>query len=875
MDFVGNILSYAGSPKRPLQMQVPETTDRLNLSTVYLLQYYLWDTIWATCDDNNAPMSWQAIEAIDLHNRLPVHEKESSHRLLDSNFMRTQLDELIREGYIIKEAPEITPEVASANGKETENKTPNKRGRSPGRGKAKTSLRAVPAPPPRDDHRYRHNPDKAMDPPYNVSPSARSRRVLTPFKRLQNSVRSVFGSIAFLGASESSDALDDTQKQTEEAAKPGTLPFCIRHGRKEEALQLIRKDVDLLRVRGAVGELPIHYCFLLGGDGGHPSNLDLGFEMLKRDKHLIDTQYEGQEDKEGRVHVSPYEGENILHIAIINQLPMEVINRLLAAPGGKRLLNQGATGSFFKDDYFKKDTFGAHDDPLFGQCYLGELPLFFAIATNQFGIFEALVDAGANLNAVDSNGNNILHVLVILQNFDAYAYFKKRWVAFHYPGRWTKADEALDLLIDEEGMTVGKDAQVEPFTKEPLVVPWKQRNLCGLTPFTLAADRGLQTIFEKLIEEESKIEWVYGKVTCKVYPLDNGLDNISSAARGRHHKSALELIIQKGHMNFFTNTRIKDLFERKWNKFANAKVFSQWSLVIVYLIVLVLFCINRQNFRKQYGHDGALVSVSHLSLDFVLLYAMPLAVVILGALWVALIEVQKIATMGLTFYRNQPWVSFAKSLMSLLFFFCIAAFSYCNVTNSEGWEQFWLGLACPVAYSSLFFFLLAWEYTGPLVLMIVEMLVNDVMRFLRIYLVFLCGFSQAFFVLDNRKDGLFGLHFGAVKLFETTLGNFQLDDAIGLNALLIVFFVVIVAVLMLNLLIAMMGATYGKVQQEAEMRWQMERARIISAIESEMTPQQRMKKENTYFITVAGNRYLQIYDVNPDHFGPKKGEDKR
>jgi hypothetical protein len=44
-------------------------------------------------------------------------------------------------------------------------------------------------------------------------------------------------------------------------------------------------------------------------------------------------------------------------------------------------------------------------------------------------------------------------------------------------------------------------------------------------------------------------------------------------------------------------------------------------------------------------------------------------------------------------------------------------------------------------------FVLAFRFTGPFVVMIYKMLLNDVLRFCIIYAVFLVGFSQAFFIL--------------------------------------------------------------------------------------------------------------------------------
>lgn len=54
----------------------------------------------------------------------------------------------------------------------------------------------------------------------------------------------------------------------------------------------------------------------------------------------------------------------------------------------------------------------------------------------------------------------------------------------------------------------------------------------------------------------------------------------------------------------------------------------------------------------------------------------------------------------------------------------------------------------------MLFFVMAFRFTGPFVVMIYQMLFNDILRFCIIYLVFLVGFSQAFFVLHNNDGKL-------------------------------------------------------------------------------------------------------------------------
>lgn len=685
-----------------------------------------------------------------------------------------------------------------------------------------------------------------------VSPGGTRRPANNPplYRRIWNGI---------FGNPDATKSLHKNEEQVKEAATKGTLHNTILSGTIEEARELIRKDPTLLTRRGPVGELPFHFCFLLG-------KVEMGFELLQMKPQLVAEVYEGQGDEP-----SAYEGENILHIAIVNKMPITDIERMIRIHNGKKLFLGTVTGSFFRDPFRK---FKDSREELEGKCYLGEYPLAFAIATNQFETFDALVRLGADINCRDSFGNNILHVLVILQNKEGYAYYKQKWLEKYYPGK-----KAEDLKYDDDGR-INEDGRI---------VPWKQRNHENMTPFTLAAYRGLYDIFKYLVEEGKVDQWTYGAVTCSVYPLDNGLDNISSSTGA----SALELIILRGHLKFFENKRINDLFERKWVHFGERKVKHQLLLETFQLVCLAGFVFLRKNFvegepgipsvgdkecasaeSNATSNSSQVAAMTPSPWEFFLYYAL-LAIVVGGAALHFKTEVRKLFdSRGLASFIQQPTVSFLKSISFMLYFLGLSCFVYLHFFSQCIWcEQLVLGLTCPIAWSSIFFYLLAWKSTGTLVIMIGEMLVKDVLRFLSVYVVFLVGFSQAFFVLDNNQKGLLGLRFGLLTLFEATLGDFELGDAkkegltssTFLSLALIVMFVVIVAVLMINLLIAMMGSTYELIEENALLRWRMERARIISRIEQEMSENERQDDPNKYYVELQDKRFLQVYD--------KEGED--
>ena len=69
------------------------------------------------------------------------------------------------------------------------------------------------------------------------------------------------------------------------------------------------------------------------------------------------------------------------------------------------------------------------------------------------------------------------------------------------------------------------------------------------------------------------------------------------------------------------------------------------------------------------------------------------------------------------------------------------------------------------------------------------------------------------------------------------------------------FFILIVSICMINLLIAKMNGTYGDVTDNAESMWQLERARIIMALECEefKNKEDREKILSKFFVKSKGD----------------------
>ena len=272
-----------------------------------------------------------------------------------------------------------------------------------------------------------------------------------------------------------------TENQVELAHQPGTIWNAVRRASIEEMEELIALEgPSVLWKRDTLHARPLHMCFVYGSPAHHV----MADHIMERYPELVCDQYEGTE----------YTGETILHIAIVNQQEA-IVRNLLSI--NKHLLTLRAVGKFFQQ----------------GQpCYYGEYPLFFAACTNQPNMVRMLLEAGADLNEEDSNGNSILHLCVVHTLPSMYAYLKSEWLTRY--GTLPPSDRPPEL--------------------------WRRTNLGRHTPITLAAKLGNETMFAFLLEADKRIQWSYGAVSCVLLPLE-GLDlpldadqNAPSVVYGTH-----------------------------------------------------------------------------------------------------------------------------------------------------------------------------------------------------------------------------------------------------------------------------------------------------------------------------------------------------
>ncbi|KAJ2943871.1 hypothetical protein O0L34_g8197 [Tuta absoluta] len=668
-----------------------------------------------------------------------------------------------------------------------------------------------------------------------------------------------------------------------------------------------------LKERGAVGETVLHLCVL------NASSLlaDLAKRLLRFYPKLINDVYMSDE----------YYGESVLHMTIVNEDPTMV----------KFLLDAGADyhercfGNFMcpEDQKASRSDSQEHEwvsvqynTNYIGYVYWGEYPLSFAACLGQEECYRLILARGADPNKQDTNGNTVLHMLVISDKLSTF-----------------------DMAYE-----VGASLYI--------------RNALNLTPLTLAAKLAKTELFFHILNIEREIYWQIGATTCAAYPLGQ-VDTIDTQTGLISKDSALNLVVfgeKDEHLELLEGMLI-DLLKTKWNTFVKFRFYRQFLLFFCYfLISLVCFTLRpgppSERTVNATAINNTLASsndtdsdVENCNLTLTGLEIDPGAVEMVPGIktngplcarfkshpsnkdkpteppkddmegwWEDLTEECRLMNFD-------SWQAKVRISAELLLW--VGALAYICAALREahflGLKMFFENLSTvPSRVMFLFscilmlilptlrmwcldeeedhlaviimlttapyflFFCRGFKTVGPFVVMIYRMVTGDLLRFVAIYLVFVMGFSQAYYVIflsfDNPAtpegvddsvsnpmpspmESIMAMFLMSLTSFSDYYAAFDHTEHEIEAKLLFVVYMIIVAVLLVNMLIAMMGNTYQKIA-ETRNEWQRQWARIVLVVERGVPPAQRLKNLMTYSQPMANGKRALVLRIN------QKDEDK-
>ncbi|XP_045489488.1 transient receptor potential cation channel subfamily V member 5 [Pieris rapae] len=634
-----------------------------------------------------------------------------------------------------------------------------------------------------------------------------------------------------------------------------------------------------LKERGAVGETILHLCLL------NATSLlaDLAKRLLRFYPKMINDIYMSDE----------YYGESVLHMTIVNEDPTMV----------KFLLDAGADyhercfGNFMcpedqkasRSDSFDHEWVNVQPDTNYeGYVYWGEYPLSFAACLAQEESYRLILARGANPDKQDTNGNTVLHMLVIYDKVNTF-----------------------DMAYE-----VGASLNI--------------RNVRNLTPLTLAAKLARTELFFHILNIEREIYWQIGATTCAAYPLGQ-VDTIDTQTGLISKDSALNLVVfgeKDEHLELLEGMLI-DLLKTKWNTFVKFRFYRQFILFACYFVVS-LVCFTLRPGPPDRPLNSTVVNTTAASITNSVDAEVATEVAFgtsdapkesdMEGWWEDLTEECRL----MNFDSSQAKVRICTELMLWLgaLIYIAAALRearflglkmfFENLSTVPSRVMFLFSCILMVILPSLrlwcadeaedhlaviimlttapyfLFFCRGFKTVGPFVVMIYRMVMGDLLRFVCIYLVFVMGFSQAYYIIflsfDNPNtpegvddsvsnpmpspmESIMAMFLMSLTTFSDYFSAFDRTAHETEAKLLFVIYMILVAVLLVNMLIAMMGNTYQKIA-ETRNEWQRQWARIVLVVERGVPPAQRLKQLMTYSQPMASGKRALVLRIN------QKDEDK-
>ncbi|XP_049632970.1 transient receptor potential cation channel subfamily V member 2 [Suncus etruscus] len=509
-----------------------------------------------------------------------------------------------------------------------------------------------------------------------------------------------------------------------------------------------------------------------------------------------------------------YRGHTALHIAI-EKRSLQCV-KLLVENGAN--VNARACGDFFQRSR--------------GTCfYFGELPLSLAACTKQWDVVSYLLEnphQRASLEAIDSQGNTVLHALVMIADNSA---------------------ENSELVISMYDKLLQAGARVCPTVQLEDIT-----NHQGLTPLKLAAKDGKIEIFRHILQREFSgpcqslsrkfTEWCYGPVRVSLYDL--------ASVDSWEENSVLEIIAfhcRSPHRHRMVVLEpLNKLLQAKWNLLLS-KFFFNFLCYIVYTVIFTLVAYHQpsldQGFLQKVATETPFLLLGHIIIFLGAIY------LLLGQLWY--------------FWRRRTfiWISFMDSYFEILFLLqaLLTVLSHVLCFLSTSWYLPLLVFSLVLCWLNLLYYTRGFQHTGIYSVMIQKVILRDLLRFLLIYLVFLFGFAVALVSLSRdvpksdsnvtesarTQEGQENKEISSVpyenildaslELFKFTIGMGELEfqDQLlfrGMVLLLLLAYVLLTYILLLNMLIALMSETVNSVATDSWSIWKLQKAIAVLEMEN-------------------------------------------
>lgn len=319
--------------------------------------------------------------------------------------------------------------------------------------------------------------------------------------------------------------------------------------------------------------------------------------------------------------------------------------------------------------------------------------------------------------------------------------------------------------------------------------------------------------------------------------------------------TALCVITTFKHHHLLEDVALSYYVKEKWKKWGNKVFFMKFRRQLLSLAAFFCFIISRAGYMRA-ARNVQILKYTAFACYMVLL---------LNEFQNCVVELFMWIHANFSFKYLHDLHSSARVYTYLLLSYEVTLFVGAVATAVGGFpmiEVIFYAVSGFLLTCAMLWYLLGFEITGRLIMSMIEILVHDVYPFAIIYVVAICGFTSAFFLLqpdvrldasdtndditetpmdtygEIRNPGLLFVARFCEMLFNGFMGppsyySFTNPNSQWFAELLSFLFVFTVPTLMLNLLIAIMNDRYSIVRNSSASIWLLEISSIMSRFEME------------------------------------------
>ncbi|XP_069837870.1 transient receptor potential cation channel subfamily V member 6-like [Dendropsophus ebraccatus] len=493
-----------------------------------------------------------------------------------------------------------------------------------------------------------------------------------------------------------------------------------------------------------------------------------------------------------------YQGQTALHIAVMRQ-NVAIAQELIKNKAN--VYTARAVGTFFQ---LKPNSF-----------YYGEHILSFAACVGNAELVRLLLLHGADAQAQDSHGNTILHILTLQPNK-------------------MSACQMYDLIFSYHKEKYGPGLE-------------EIHNNDGLTPLKIAALEGNTVMFQHLVQKRRQLQWTFGPISCYLYDLTE-IDSWDDP------QSVLDLVVsgkKREARRILDLSPVKELVNRKWQRFGRPYFWTLGFLYIVYMIIVSLVCANRplkprtdnvtntrditimvqKTLKEAYATSG----------DYLRLAGEIISVV--GAILILLLKIPDLFKIREARFLTQAVQGGPFTLIIISYPCLVLVTLILRLTDTDG-EVIPMSILLVLGWCYVMYFARGFQMLGPFTIMIHKMIFGDLLRFCWLMVVVIFGYTTAFYIIFQSEDSnqlghFYGYPMALFSTFELFLNvinsptNYDVDLPYIFHVIYFSF-TIIANLLMLNLLIAMMGDTHWRVAQDRDELWRAQVAATTVMLERKL-----------------------------------------